>query len=88
MIILNSPSENKSLNDNIEKLLESVSDTTDLIIVEPKFDKRLSLLLKPSKKKAEVKEFLDLNEQEFTAMAGHGSQKPWRGAKNGRCKTT
>jgi len=64
MIILNSPSENKSLNEGIEKLLESVSDTTDLIIVEPKFDKR-SVLYKTLKKKAEVKEFLELSEQEL-----------------------
>lgn len=64
MIILRDVSENKSINENAEKLLESVTDTTDLIIVEPKFDKR-SVLYKTLKKRAEVREFLELNEQEL-----------------------
>jgi DNA polymerase-3 subunit delta len=61
MIILSDPSANKALNEHIEAVLDAVSDTTDLLIVEAKFDKRLTLY-KTLKKKATVKEFKDLDE--------------------------
>ncbi len=62
MIVLDQPSSNKSINENIDKLLDSVAETTDLIIVEPKFDKR-SVLYKTLKKKADFREFNELDEQ-------------------------
>lgn len=62
MIILSDPGVNKSINDHISELLEAVADTTDLIIVEPKFDKRLSLY-KTLKKLAKIKEFTELDER-------------------------
>ena len=62
MIILSDPSADKAINDHIDDLLLAVADTTDLIIVEAKFDKRLSLY-KTLKKKATVKEFTELDEQ-------------------------
>jgi len=62
MIILSDPSANKSINDHIDELLDAVADTTDLIIVEAKFDKRLTLY-KTLKKKATVKEFAELDER-------------------------
>ncbi len=62
MIILSDPSANKSINEHIDSLLTAVSDTTDLIIIEAKFDKRLSLY-KTLKKKANVKEFAELDER-------------------------
>jgi DNA polymerase III subunit delta len=66
MIILSNPSANKSINEHIDDLLSAVSDTTDLIIVEAKFDKRLSLY-KTLKKKASVKEFTELDERGLAA---------------------
>jgi DNA polymerase-3 subunit delta len=62
MIILSDPSANKSINEHVDALLEAVADTTDLIIVEAKFDKRLTLY-KTLKKKASVKEFAELDER-------------------------
>lgn len=62
MIILSDPSANKSINEHIDKLIAAVADTTDLIIVEAKFDKRLTLY-KMLKKKATVKEFTELDER-------------------------
>ena len=62
MIILSDPSANKSINDHIDELLDAVADTTDLIIVEAKFDKRLTLY-KTLKKKTTVKEFAELDER-------------------------
>jgi DNA polymerase III subunit delta len=64
MIILDEPSANKSLSENIEQLLDAVTDTTDLIITEAKFDKR-SNLYKVLKKKTDFREFNELNEQEL-----------------------
>ena len=66
MIILSDPSANKSINDNIDKLIEAVSDTTDLIIVERKFDKR-SVSYKTLKKKADMREFAELDERSLPA---------------------
>lgn len=62
MIILQDPSTNKSIGENVDKLIEAVADTTDLIIVEPKFDKRLTLY-KTLKKKTKVKDFTELDER-------------------------
>jgi DNA polymerase III subunit delta len=62
MIILLDPSTNKSIGENVDKLLEAVADTTDLIIVEPKFDKRLTLY-KTFKKKTKIKDFAELDER-------------------------
>lgn len=62
MIILADPGANKSINEHIDTLLDAVADTTDLIMVERKFDKRLSLY-KTLKKKAHVKEFAELDER-------------------------
>jgi DNA polymerase-3 subunit delta len=61
MIILSDPGANKSINDNIDALLEAVADTTDLIINEPKFDKR-SALYKTLKKKTDMREFAEADE--------------------------
>jgi len=42
MVILDEPGRNRSLSEHIDQVIEATSDTTDLIIVEPKPDKRLS----------------------------------------------
>lgn len=62
MIVLYEPGANKSINENVEQLLDAVADSTDLIIVEPKFDKR-SVLYKTLKKRTEFKEFGVLDER-------------------------
>ena len=66
MIILYDPSANKSIGENIDKLIDAVADTTDLIIVERKFDKRLTLY-KTLKKKTKLKEFTELDERGLAA---------------------
>ncbi|CAN5376055.1 DNA polymerase III subunit delta [soil metagenome] len=62
MIILSDPSGNKVLAENTDKLIYAVADTTDLVIVERKFDKRL-LLYKTLKKKTDMREFMELDER-------------------------
>lgn len=64
MIILYEPSANKDLAEKVNDLLDAVADTTDLVIVEPKFDKRSSLY-KTLKKGTEFKEFNNIDEREL-----------------------
>lgn len=64
MVVLTSISVAKSFADDIDKIINATSDTTDLIIDEPKFDKRLSLY-KTLKKKAEFKEFNEFDERQL-----------------------
>ena len=66
MIMLLSPAANKALADDPGKLLDAVADTTDLIINERKFDKRLGLY-KTLKKRAELREFTELDERGLAA---------------------
>lgn len=81
MIILQDPGQNKVLGEHIEQLLDAVADTTDLIIDERKFDKRLSLY-KTLKKRADFREFNELDERSLAAWlvseakARGGSLKP------------
>lgn len=65
MIIVRDLNANKTLSEKIEQLLDSVSDTTDLVLVEPKFDKRLALY-KTLKKRTEFIEFSELDERELS----------------------
>src|SRR5690606_30988669 len=62
MVIVHDLSANKTAVEKIEQLLDSVSDTTDLIIEQSKFDKRLSIY-KTLKKKTEFHEFAPLDER-------------------------
>lgn len=64
MVVLTSISVAKSLADDIDKIINATSDTTDLIIDEPKFDKRLSLY-KTLKRKAEFREFNEFDERQL-----------------------
>lgn len=66
LIILSNPAKNKLLGENIEQFLDSVADTTDLIIVESKFDKRLSMY-KTLKKKTDFREYNGLDERTLGA---------------------
>ncbi len=61
LVILTDIVASKDLADKIEQLLDAVIDETDLIIVEPKFDKR-SRLYKTLKKLTDFQEFNELGE--------------------------
>ena len=62
LVVLRSPSKNKDFQERVEQVLADVSETTDVIIIEPKLDKRLSYY-KYLKSKTDFKEFneLDIN---------------------------
>jgi DNA polymerase-3 subunit delta len=65
MIVLTNIGLQKAVNEHIEQLLDAVADTTDLIIDERKFDKRLSLY-KTLKKRTDFKEFSELDERSLS----------------------
>lgn len=66
MVVLRKPSAIKKFTENISELLEAVSDVTDLIIVEPKLDKRSSYY-KTLKKKTDYREYSELDESQLAA---------------------
>lgn len=68
MIILINLPNNKSILENIDKLLDAVADSTDLIIEQAKFDKRSSLY-KTLKKNVNVEEFKDVQPAELVSWA-------------------
>lgn len=61
LVILRAPSPNKEFAEKVETLLENLPDSTDLIIVEPKLDKRTSYA-KFLKKKTSYNEYSELDE--------------------------
>ncbi len=60
LVVLRGGSANKKFAENAEKLLSEVPKTTDLIIVEPKLDKR-SVYAKYLKRTTEYKDFIELD---------------------------
>jgi DNA polymerase-3 subunit delta len=60
MVIIQRPSANKEFAEAAEKLLADLPETTDLILVEPKFDKRSSLY-KFLKKQTDFREFTEMD---------------------------
>ena len=78
MVVLRSPTTNKQFVEQAETLLEGLPDTTDLIIVEAKLDKRLALY-KYLKKSTDYREFAELDNYKLAswladeAKAGKGS---------------
>lgn len=62
MLIVRDLSINKNLSERIEYILDSVSESTDLVLVESKLDKRTALY-KTLKKRTEFNEFNALDEQ-------------------------
>ena len=60
MVILREPGKQKAWAEQISDILKDVTDTTDVIIVEPKLDKRLSYY-KTLKKATDFREFTDLD---------------------------
>src|SRR5206468_5350071 len=60
MVVLRAPSANKKFTEEAETLLAGVSETTNVIIVEPKLDKRLSYY-KYLKKATDFRDFPQLD---------------------------
>lgn len=60
LVIIRKASANKEFIDNAERLLSELPETTDVVIVEPKLDKRLAYY-KLLKKITEYKEFNELD---------------------------
>src|SRR6266496_4776235 len=61
MVILRSPSANKQFVEHAERLLSGLPETTDVILVEPKLDRRSSYY-KFLKKATDFREFAELDE--------------------------
>ncbi len=61
LVVLRAPGANKQFVENVEQLLGNLPETTDVIIHEPKLDKRSSYY-KYLKKHTEYKEFNELDE--------------------------
>ncbi|MEI6751233.1 MAG: DNA polymerase III subunit delta [Candidatus Saccharibacteria bacterium] len=64
LVILRSPSANKQFVENFDKWLERVADTSEVIILEPKIDKRLGYF-KQLKKHTELVMCDDLNDMQL-----------------------
>ncbi len=60
MVILRAPGANKQFVEKFEEILSQVSETTDLIIVEPKLDRRLSYY-KYLKKQTDFRDFAQMD---------------------------
>lgn len=60
LVVLYEPGKQKAFAENIEAILQGAAETTDLIIVEPKLDKRLAYY-KTLKKATDFREFGDLD---------------------------
>lgn len=64
MVVLRSPSSQKIFQEQFESLLPTVPDETDVLIVEPKLDKR-TVYYKALKKLTDFHEFAELDEQQL-----------------------
>lgn len=62
MVVLQNPGANKLFAENAERLLKELPETTDLIIIEPKLDKR-SAYYKLLKKQKGYQEYAELDER-------------------------
>jgi DNA polymerase-3 subunit delta len=61
MVVLRTPSANKQFTEKAERLLTHVAETTDVILVEPKLDKRSSYY-KLLKKMTDFRDFQELDQ--------------------------
>jgi DNA polymerase III delta subunit len=76
LVVLREPSKQKVFTDSIAQILHSVADTTDVVIYEPKLDRR-SLYYKALKKLTDFREARNLDEVQLCQWAinyaaGHG----------------
>jgi DNA polymerase III delta subunit len=81
LVVLRMPSKNKQFTEQFEQLLHIVPSTTDVIIIEPKLDKRLNYY-KFLKNQTNFQEFLELDNRglvhwlTLTAQEKAGSLEP------------
>jgi DNA polymerase III delta subunit len=68
LVVLRSPSANKDFVESFEQFLQDVAETNDVLIVEPKLDKRLSYY-KRLKKDTDFKELKVLDSSALAAFA-------------------
>ncbi|HSW65948.1 MAG TPA: DNA polymerase III subunit delta [Bacillota bacterium] len=68
LVLLQEPSKQKAWAEHITDALKDVAESTDLVIIEPKLDKRLSYY-KTLKKDTEFKEFSELDAQGLARWA-------------------
>ena len=64
LVVLRSPSANKEFTEKFESLLQAIPETNDVLIYEPKLDKRTAYA-KALQKKTEFKSFNELDEREL-----------------------
>lgn len=75
MVVLRSPSASKQFQENAEKLLEDLPETTDVVIVESKLDKRTAYY-KYLKKQSGFQEFSELDEAALAKwLAGFAAEQ-------------
>jgi DNA polymerase III delta subunit len=68
LVILRSPSKNKQFSDQVEQILENISEGSDVILVEPQLDKRLSYY-KTLKKNTDLRDYPELDAQKLIQWA-------------------
>ena len=68
LVILKMPSSQKSFTESIDAILEDIPETTDLIIIEPKLDKRLAYY-KTLKKVTDFQDFPELDSAGLSTWA-------------------
>ena len=69
LVILDEPSKQKAFAEHLDDALKEIAETTDLVIIEPKLDKRLSYY-KTLKKSTDFREFGDLDANGLARWAG------------------
>ena len=74
LVVLRTPSKNKEFTDQAEQVLADVSETTDVIIIEPKLDKRLSYY-KFLKSKTDFQEFNELDTNGLAQWLGQRAKE-------------
>lgn len=69
LVVLYEPGKQKAFAENIGDVLKEAADSTDVVIIEPKLDKRLSYY-KTLKKETDFREFTDLDASGLARWAG------------------
>jgi DNA polymerase III subunit delta len=69
LVLLREPSRQKAFTENIAAVLKDLPESTDVIIYEPKLDKR-GIYYKTLKKETDYQEFSDLDGPSLTAWVG------------------
>lgn len=86
LVILREPGKQKAWAEHIAEILPNIADTTDVIIVEPKLDKRLSYY-KTLKKSTDFREFSELDAFGLAAWAVQYVKQQGGGLASGDAKS-